>query len=81
MDFELAMPWVNDRAHTPPRGYRTFYKDQVDMGGLRFFIPKLIYGICKYYGVSPSQLFPNSYSTFLSLGILWISLSIVLPYG
>lgn len=67
--FELAMPSAEDRAHKPPMGYHTFYLDQVDMG-LRFPVPQTIQQFCKCYGVSPSQLLPNSYAILLSLGVL-----------
>lgn len=38
--------------------------------GLRFLIPEAIQDLCQYYGISPSQLLPNSYATLLSLGVL-----------
>lgn len=67
--FELAMPSAEDRAHAPPEGYHTFYLDQIDMG-LRFPVPQTIQQFCSCYGISPSQLLPNSYAILLSLGVL-----------
>lgn len=39
--------------------------------GLWFPTAKLIQKVCKYFGLSTSQLLPNSFSILLSLGILF----------
>lgn len=69
-DHDILIPEPTDRAHTPPPGYHTFYTNQVTMG-LRFPVPSLIRGMCDHFGVSPSQILPNSYATLLSLGVLF----------
>ncbi|KZV51148.1 hypothetical protein F511_06212 [Dorcoceras hygrometricum] len=67
--FEVIIPGLNERAHRPPRGFHSFYINQLNMG-LRFPLPRFIADLCQHIKISPSQLAPNSYSFLLSLAIL-----------
>ncbi|KZV50339.1 hypothetical protein F511_36712 [Dorcoceras hygrometricum] len=67
--FEVMIPGLNERAHRPPRGFHSFYINQLEMG-LRFPLPRFIADLCQHIKISPSQLAPNSYSFLLSLAIL-----------
>ncbi|KZV50662.1 hypothetical protein F511_29715 [Dorcoceras hygrometricum] len=67
--FEVMIPGLNERAHRPPRGFHSFYINQLDMG-LRYPLPRFIADLCQHIKISPSQLAPNSYSFLLSLAIL-----------
>ncbi|KZV45160.1 hypothetical protein F511_11760 [Dorcoceras hygrometricum] len=67
--FEVVIPNPNERAHRPPRGFHSFYINQLEMG-LRFPLPRFIADLCQHIKISPSQLAPNSYSFLLSLAIL-----------
>ncbi|KZV20947.1 hypothetical protein F511_40096 [Dorcoceras hygrometricum] len=67
--FEVMIPGLNERAHRPPRGFHSFYINQLEMG-LRFPLPRFIADLCQHIKISPSQLAPNSYSFLLSLVIL-----------
>ncbi|KZV53509.1 hypothetical protein F511_40466 [Dorcoceras hygrometricum] len=67
--FEVVLPGPEERAHRPPRGFHTFYINQLEMG-LRFPLPRFIAALCQHIKISPSQLAPNSYSFLLALGVL-----------
>ncbi|KZV52893.1 hypothetical protein F511_16117 [Dorcoceras hygrometricum] len=67
--YDILIPLPEDRAHLPPKGYHTFYINQLELG-LRFPVPRFIQSLCDHLSVSPSQLTPNSYSSLLGLGIL-----------
>ncbi|KZV25556.1 hypothetical protein F511_26970 [Dorcoceras hygrometricum] len=67
--FEVMIPGLNERAHRPPRGFHSFYINQLEMG-LRFPLLRFIVDLCQHIKISPSQLAPNSYSFLLSLAIL-----------
>ncbi|KZV36525.1 hypothetical protein F511_44490 [Dorcoceras hygrometricum] len=68
-EFEVVIPGPEERAHRPPRGFHSFYINQLEMG-LRFPLPRFIAELCQHIRISPSQLAPNSYSFLLSLAIL-----------
>lgn len=68
--YKIRIPGREDRAYNPPAGYHTFYIDQIEIG-LRFPVPKLIQTTCNFYHICPSQLSPNSFSSFLALGVLF----------
>ncbi|KZV13998.1 hypothetical protein F511_44647 [Dorcoceras hygrometricum] len=67
--FELVIPGLEERAHLPPRGFHTFYINQLEMG-LRFLLPRFIAPLCHHIKISPSQLAPNTYSFLLALAVL-----------
>lgn len=48
---------------------------------LRFLVPRIIQALCKYYGISLSQLTPNYYFTVLSLTVLFKYFGIILSLG
>ncbi|KZV28776.1 hypothetical protein F511_06696 [Dorcoceras hygrometricum] len=64
--FEVILLGPDERAHRPPRGFHSFYINQLEMG-LRFPLPRLIAELCHHIKISPSQLAPNSYSFLLAL--------------
>ncbi|KZV40400.1 hypothetical protein F511_43461 [Dorcoceras hygrometricum] len=68
-DFEVVIPGPEERAHRPPRGFHSFYINQLEMG-LRFLLPRFITALCQHIKISPSQLAPNSYSFLLALAVL-----------
>ncbi|KZV15908.1 hypothetical protein F511_14547 [Dorcoceras hygrometricum] len=80
-EFEVVIPGPEERAHRPPRGFHSFYINQLEMG-LQFPLPRFIAELCQHIRISPSQLFPNSYNFLLSLAILlrYNNLPLV-PYG
>ncbi|KZV56860.1 hypothetical protein F511_32961 [Dorcoceras hygrometricum] len=67
--FEIILPGPDKRAHRPPRGFHTFYINQLEMG-LRFPLPRFIAVLCQHIKISSSQLAPNSYSFLLALATL-----------
>ncbi|KZV42803.1 hypothetical protein F511_28004 [Dorcoceras hygrometricum] len=67
--FEVVIPGPEERAHCPPRGFHTFYINQLEMG-LRFPLPRFIPALFQHIKISPSQLAPNSYSFLLALVVL-----------
>ncbi|KZV49376.1 hypothetical protein F511_10916 [Dorcoceras hygrometricum] len=67
--FEVVLPGPEERAHRPPRGFHTFYINQLEMG-LRFSLLRFIASLCQHIKISPSQLAPNSYSFLLALAVL-----------
>ncbi|KZV35917.1 hypothetical protein F511_35949 [Dorcoceras hygrometricum] len=67
--FEVVLPGPEERAHLPPRGFHSFYINQLDMG-LWFPLPRFIAALCQQIKISPSQLAPNYYSFLLSLAVL-----------
>ncbi|KZV23871.1 hypothetical protein F511_30543 [Dorcoceras hygrometricum] len=53
--FEVVLPGPEERAHRPPRGFHTFYINQLEMG-LWFPLPRFIAALCQHIKISPSQL-------------------------
>ncbi|KZV48712.1 hypothetical protein F511_19252 [Dorcoceras hygrometricum] len=45
--FEVVLPGPEERAHRPPRGFHTFYINQLEMG-LRFPLPRFIAALCQH---------------------------------
>ncbi|KZV48912.1 hypothetical protein F511_09700 [Dorcoceras hygrometricum] len=68
--FEVMIPGLNERAHRPPRGFHSFYINQLEMG-LRFPRPRFTSRSLPAYQDKSKSTSPQSYS-FL---FLWLSSS------
>ncbi|KAK6145415.1 hypothetical protein DH2020_022235 [Rehmannia glutinosa] len=63
--FRLRLPGLQDRPYNPPRGYITFFLEQLEEG-LRFPVPEFLCRISKSFGVPLSEIVPNSIRLLLS---------------
>ena len=57
-EIDLILPSTEWRAHQPPVGFFTLYKEHL-VAGLRFSLHKFIVDVLRYYRISLAQLVPN----------------------
>ncbi|KAK6139694.1 hypothetical protein DH2020_026562 [Rehmannia glutinosa] len=67
--YELRLPGPTDVPYSPPSGFACFFVEQLE-AGLRFPVPDLICRISRSFGISLTQLVPNSIRLLVSLSMI-----------
>ncbi|XP_042441377.1 uncharacterized protein LOC122026716 [Zingiber officinale] len=69
-DYQLCAPRPTEHPSSPPKGFVTFFKDQL-LGGLRFPLHPIFSSLSQYFRIPLSQFTPNVIRAICGMVILY----------